>query len=311
MSAAARRSLRRLGTPRGAASALVAAGLLGIAVVNWTPPPTTPVPDPPARDLAAWSMPLDGVVGVSMEAVDEAEDIRLRPCLAAEGLTVTPPSRDPAALLAADAWGDGRDVAPPLDDARAAASGHAPVVDPAEAAHRAWALENNGDAALGRALETCLPGVRTGAWAHASTNQGVQQRARDLRVVARRHALADPRVATAAAAWRACLAGPAAASEAYANRPLPADPMTLLEPAGALGAGPAGTAGSAVPDAALAASDVACQRDSGYRQALYDAQWDAESLVSEDDAALFSSVRGRQVGETAAAVREVLLGDDR
>ncbi|WP_158586986.1 hypothetical protein, partial [Clavibacter lycopersici] len=182
-------------------------------------------------------------------------------------------------------------------------SGHAPVVDPAEAAHRSWALGRNDDATLGRALESCLPEVRSGSWAHASTNQGVQARARELRMTARRDALADPAVSTAAAAWRACLTGTASESDAYANRPLPADPMTLLDPVAGV------RSGVADPDPDLAAADVACQRESGYREALYGAQWEAESLVTEDDAALFASARGRQVAETATSVREVLLGD--
>ncbi|WP_317229655.1 hypothetical protein [Clavibacter sp. MX14-G9D] len=76
--------------------------------------------------------------------------------------------------------------------------------------------------------------------------------------------------------------------------------MTLLEPE---------HADAPSEDVVLARADVSCQASTGYRAALYDAQWREESLVTEADAALFSSGRARQVVATTAAVREVLLGD--
>ncbi|WP_043671082.1 hypothetical protein [Clavibacter michiganensis] len=297
--ASAGRLIRRIRTPRGVVATLVAAGLIGVAVVNAPAPRTEPVADPPAQDAAAWTMPLDAAVGVSMDASDVAEAIRLRPCLTAQGVADEAPALDPAVLLAPESHADGRLIAPPLDDGRAAAYGHGPVVDPARAALREWRMARNDDAVRGRALDACLPGVRAGVWANPGANQDIQMRALQLRADARERALGDPAVVAAADAWRGCLAESSADELRDRGRALPADPMTLLEP---------GDEAPAV-DVALARADAACQASSGYRAALYDAQWREESLVTEADAAMLSSARARQVVATTAAVREVLLGD--
>ncbi|WP_182623396.1 hypothetical protein, partial [Clavibacter phaseoli] len=266
--------------------------------VNAPVPRTEPVADLPARDAAAWTMPLDAAAGVSMDAVGVAEDIRLRPCLAEQGIADEAPALDPVVLLAPESHADGRLIAPPLDAARAAAYGHDPMVDPARAALREWRMAHNDGTARGRALDVCLPGVRSGVWANASTNQGIQMRALELRADARERAVLDPAVVTAAGAWRDCLVDSSADALRDRGRALPADPMALLEP------------GDDAPaaDTGLARADASCQASSGYRAALYDAQWREESLVTEADAAMLSSARARQVVATTAAVREVLLG---
>jgi hypothetical protein len=303
----AARLVRRIRTPRGVVAVVVAAGLVGVAVVNAPVPRTEPVADLPARDAAAWTMPLDAAAGVSMDAVDVAEGIRLRPCLAEQGIADQAPALDPVVLLAPESHADGRLIAPPLDAARAAAYGHDPMVDPARAALREWRMAHDGDLALGRALDVCLPGVRAGVWAHASTNQGIQMRALELRADARQRAVRDPAVVTAAGAWRDCLVDSSADTLRDRGRPLPADPMALLEPTD--GDQPADGDGPRSDDVALARADAACQASSGYRAALYEAQWREESLVTEADAALLSSERARQVVATTAAVQETLLAD--
>lgn len=305
--ASAARLARRIRTPRGVVAVVVAAGLVGVAVVNAPVPRTEPVADLPARDAAAWTMPLDAAAGVSMDAVGVAEDIRLRPCLAEQGISDEAPALDPAVLVAPESRADGRLIAPPLDAARAAASGHGPVVDPARAAHREWRMAHNDDLALGRALDVCLPGVRDGVWAHAGTNQGIQMRALELRADARERAVRDPAVVAAAGAWRDCLVDSSADALRDRGRPLPADPMALLEPGD--GDQPTDGDGPRSDDVELARADAACQASSGYRAALYEAQWREESLVTEADAALLSSERARQVAATTAAVQETLLAD--
>ncbi|MFT2753728.1 hypothetical protein [Clavibacter sp. Sh2088] len=298
--ASAARLVRRIRTPRGVVAVVVAAGLVGVAVVNAPVPRTEPVADLPARDAAAWTMPLDAAAGVSMDAIGVAEDIRLRPCLAEQGIADEAPALDPAVLLAPESHADGRLIAPPLDAARAAAHGHGPVVDLARAAHRQWRMAHNADPALGTALDACLPGVRAGVWAHAGTNQDIQMRALELRADARERALRDPAVVAAADAWGSCLVDSSEDELRHRGRPLPADPMTLLEPTD--GDGPSA-------DIALARADAACQASSGYRAALYEAQWREESLVTEADAVLLSSAGAREVVATTAAVRETLLAD--
>lgn len=293
---------RTVALARRATALAVTAGLVGVAVANWSAPPSTPVPDQPERDVAAWSMPLDAAVGVTPDAEAWAEDLRLRPCLAEQGWTATAPDRDPTILLAADSWDDDWVVVPPLDAERAERFGHGPVTDASEVAWTAWARQHNADTELGRALDTCLPEVRGTSWGTPFDGQEVQSRARDLRVVARRHALADRDVVAAAARWRACLtqAGPGVGAD------LPDDPMSLLLPGD-------DEAPVAVTDAGrrFAEADVDCQASSGYRSALYDAQWREESLVSGDDAALFSSPRAARVEHVADAVRSLLLDEDR
>jgi hypothetical protein len=295
-------SNRAAAIARRAVALAVAAGLVGVAVANWSAPPSTPVPNQPERNVAAWNMPLDTAVGVTPDAEAWAEDLRLRPCLAEQGWTATAPDRDPRILLAADSWHDDSVVVPPLDAERAERFGHGPVTDTSEVAWTAWARQYNADAGLSRALDTCLPEVRGTSWGTPFDGQEVQSRARDLRVVARRDALADRDVVAAAARWRACLTqtGPGVGVD------LPDDPMSLLLPTD-------DQIPVAVTDAErqFAQADVDCQLSSGYRAALYDAQWREESLVSSEDAVLFSSPKADQLAETADAVRGLLLDANR
>lgn len=291
-------SPRAVTVARRAVALAVAAGLVGVAVANWSAPPSTPVPGQPERDVAAWSMPLDAAVGVAPDAESWAEDLRLRPCLAEQGWTATAPDRDPTILLAADTWRDDSVVVPPLDAERAERFGHGPVTDASEVAWSTWARQHNADVELGRALDSCLPEVRGTSWGTPFDGQDVQSRARELRLVARRDALADDDVVAAAVRWRACLveAAPASSSD------LPDDPMELLAPAVDSVPVPVTDAGRQ-----FASADVGCQASSGYRAALYDAQWREEAVVTSDDAALFSSPRADRVAHTADAVRSLLL----
>jgi hypothetical protein len=61
-------STRTAAVARQVVALAVAAGLVGVAVANWSAPPSTPVPDQPERDVAAWSVPLDTAVGVTPDA---------------------------------------------------------------------------------------------------------------------------------------------------------------------------------------------------------------------------------------------------
>lgn len=289
--------------PKRITAGLVAAGLVGVVASTWSGPASVAVPDQPSRDVAAWTMPLDAAVGVPFDAVSAAEDVRLAPCLAEQGWDEPAPARDAALLLLPDMWADDLVVVPPLDAARAERWGHGPVVDPQASAWRTWARAHNADVRLGQMLDVCLPGARSGEWAAAFEGQEVQSRARELRRTARQRAEAAPDVVDAAERWRACLVD--AVGEDGTGEGVPLSPERLL-----VADVSDGDVTAPVTDQsrATALEDADCQVSSGYREALYDAQWSEESFVTRDDAELLGSDRARAVARTAVLVRGVLLG---
>lgn len=126
-------------------------------------------------------------------------------------------------------------------------------------------------------------------------------------------ALADPMVTAAAKKWATCMA-PQGISD------LPASPLDMPTPSLTerfqLGRGdlPGGGVdlGTASPSAAevnLAVADEKCREDSGYRQALYDAEWKRQEAAIRENAPALADA-GRKLDAFNARVRQIVGEND-
>lgn len=289
---------------------LVVAGL-ATAVVHGLPEPADVAVAPTTeRDPGAWTMPLDAYVTPASSKVSYAETLTADPCLRDLGVDDPPPWATAAGLQAQD---DARDTAAranpepalattrPLTAALADVRGyHGPSTAGANAgAMKAWAFDPDRDAefqALSQhEVERCWHQARKSL---GSNQSGATGRASDLAqrltYLAAVEARSDDAVVTAAAGWRTCMA-PSRLTD------LPDGPEGMPTPSmHVVGSGGIDTdvftpvVGK--QEIAIAQRDVACQRSSGYRSALYDAEWDRLLHVTATDAAV---LRAGSTGQPA------------
>lgn len=281
---------------------LVVAGL-GAAVLHQLPEPADQTIRPTAeRDPDTWSMPLDGYAQPGSSEETYAVNLLVQPCLVDQGIDFpmpwatldglraqsvvdeTPERGNPSPALA---WSR------PLSADDAARRGyHAPSTDGANASGiRAWGQDPERNAAYtaadGAEVDRCYRAARRTLGTGNGAAQSASQTAKRLTYLAAEDARRTPEVRAAATRWRQCLA-PAATQE------LPDDPhgmpTTAMRQAFELEARTV----ASDDEIALAEHDVACQTSSGYRAALYDAQWDRLLHVTATDAAVLWSADGDQ-----------------
>lgn len=285
--------------------ALVVLGL-GAGVVHGLPEPADVAVTPSVeRDPAAWTMPLDGWVQPGWGKQDYAEDLVIQPCLRRAGIDFPVPWATIAGLEAAsdaDDTPERGNTAParswtlPLDADRARSRGyHRPSTAGAnEVGMRTWGEDPERNAAFDRAsrraVDRCFhQGYRTlGTDDEDGADQSASTTAKELTYLAAIAAREDDPVVAAAARWRTCMR-PAAVSD------LPAAPSGMPSPSMRDDFGTELTA-STVQDAevAVAERDVACQDSSGYRRALYDAEWARLLHVTASDAAVLGATEPDQ-----------------
>ncbi|MGN8050974.1 hypothetical protein ACTJKO_14940 [Curtobacterium sp. 22159] len=281
---------------------LVVAGLTG-AVLHSLPEPADHAVRPTVgRDLDAWTMPLDGYVQPSGSKQDYASALVEQPCLRRIGIDFPPPWATVAGL---DAEGDADDGpgrgnpspalawSRPLSADAASARGYHPAST--EGANRsgwqAWGEDPERNAAFARARQQDVARCAHDAYRTLGTDdgdQGASALAEHLTWVAADTARRDPGVVAAAGRWRSCLASDAPGA-------LPEDPhgMPTVAMREAFGIG-APTMPVSADERTLAERDVACQTSSGYRRALYDAQWSELLRVTATDAAVLARADGDQ-----------------
>lgn len=283
---------------------LVVAGL-GAAVLHQLPEPADQTIRPTAeRDLDTWSMPLDGYVQPGWSETDFAEALLDQPCLRDLGVDFPVPWATVDGLRAAsiaDETPERGNTSPalawsrPLSAEAAADRGyHAPSTAGAnEDGWRAWAQDPEHAAAFDDvdqdALHRCFDDARRelGTADRDGADQSASITAKRLTYLAAEDARRTPEVRAAAMRWRQCLA-------LTATQELPDDPhgmpTTAMRQAFALEARTV----ASDDEIALAEHDVACQTSSGYRAALYDAQWNRLLHVTATDAAVLGSADGDQ-----------------
>lgn len=273
--------------------AVIVAGGATVAVSNLPEPADHVVAHLPAKDAATWAMPLDRYVIVSFGKRDYAEDLLVAKCLSGRGIDWPVPWQD------VDQYrGDAQSQTPrPLSGAAASERGyHGQAEDEFSTYlwHRfvaASALPKSQQATE----DACLAQVRATRLSTAAVsgrNQVASTRAVELAGLAYTRALRDPRVTDAAARWRSCLAPAAAEARVGA---LPADPsgMPSIGVRQLFGTDVAsGRVTSA--EKRLATADAACQTSSGYRRALYTAEYRLQSRVTADDARILAAATADQ-----------------
>jgi hypothetical protein len=237
-------------------------------------------------------MPLDRFIPASVVVRDYAENLSIVPCMARAGFEWPIPKRDIDA--AANRIGDVT-VLKPLTEDIAAARGYHPAStdDPGREATMELNATPISDRE-GAALTACTTEVRKTLRLPSLAEQGAGQDAVVLSNAAFHAAQHDASVKDAAHKWKNCM------TVAGVRDLLPESPAEM--PSAAI-ADRLGTILSTVrpEEEKLALTDVRCQTSSGYRQALYDAEWARQSVVPAHDAELFA-----QVGDAIKSSRATL-----
>lgn len=300
-------------TSRAAKTGTLALVVIGLAasVVHGLPEPADVAVTPTTeRDPAAWTMPLDGYVQPGGRKDSYALDLVIQPCLRDAGIDfpvpwATIPGLD--AVSVQDETPERGNTSPalawstPLDAETARTRGyHGPSTAGANAdGMRSWGADPERNAAFSDASEQettrCFrQGYRTLGTDDA--NGAVQSAsivAKRLTSLAAAAAREDATVVAAAAGWHACMA-PTGVTD------LPSDPngMPSLSIRREYGTEIASTPVGA-GEVVIAKRDVACQQSSGYRAALYDAEWDRLLHVTESDARELRRTTGDQAAVDA------------
>jgi hypothetical protein len=286
--------------------ALVVIGL-GAGVVHGLPEPADVALTPSvAQDQAAWTMPLDGWAQPGSRKQTYAENLVIQPCLRRAGIDFPVPWATSAGLRAlsdADETPERGNPSPalsstrPLDADLARTRGyHGPSTAGAnEDGMRTWGQDPERNAAFDRASQTAVErcfneGYRTlGLADEDGTEQSASMTAKRLTDVAAKAAQQDAAVLAAAIEWRTCMAPSRVADLPASPADMPSDSVRRQF----------GTDLDSTPvqdaEVAVAERDVACQESSGYRQALYDAEWDRLLHVTKTDAAVLRAVEPEQL----------------
>lgn len=285
---------------------LVVLGLVA-GVVHGLPEPADVAVRPSVeRDQAAWTMPLDGWAQPAGGKQDYAENLVVQSCLRHAGIDFPVPWATSAGLEAAsdaDETPERGNPSPalswtrPLDADLARTRGyHGPSTAGAnEDGIREWGQDPERNAAFADASQTAVSrcfqeGYRTlGLDDEDGTAQTASMTAKRLTYVAATAARQDDAVVAAAARWRSCMAPSGV-------RDLPASPAEMPSESVRRQFG-TDIGSTPVQDAevAVAERDVACQASSGYRRALYDAEWHRLLHVTATDAAALGAAEPQQL----------------
>lgn len=286
-------------TTRAAKTGTLALVLIGLAagVVQNLPEPADVAISPTVeRDPGSWTMPLDGYVQPGGDKDTYASNLVVQPCLQDLGIDFVPPWATVAGL---DALSDERDTpargntAPalawsrPLDAETARTRGYHEASTAGANADgiRTWGEDPDRNAAFADAPQRKVARCFHAAYRTLGTAdpdgsvQSASLVAKRLTYLAARAAREDAPVVDAARRWRTCMAPADVVDLPQAPSDMPSQSIQMDH----------GTNISSTPvqdaEVAIARRDVACQESSGYREALYDAEWGRLLHVTASDAA--------------------------
>ncbi|UBQ03294.1 hypothetical protein [Curtobacterium sp. TXMA1] len=302
---------------KSGAFVLVLAGLGG-AVLHSLPEPADHAVRPTVeRDTDTWSMPLDGYVQPPADETSYAEELVAGPCLERLGIDGTPPWATVSGLQAVSEADDPAvrgNTAPalattkPLLPALVERRGYhaSSTIGANVAARRSWAGSPDRAAAIaaapGKAVDACWRRAREALGTDGRRVEQATEVAERLTFLAAVDARRDPSVTATTGAWHRCM-GTAGLVD------LPAAPSDLPSQSMLMDHGLSFREGEVTKaEIALAEQDLSCQETSGYRAALYDAQWSRLLHVTATDAAALAAARPDQlaVAERVATTIEQL-----
>jgi hypothetical protein len=276
--------------------ALVVVGLAAGVVHALPEPADVEVRPTVQRDVDSWAMPLDGYVQPGGAKQDYATNLVVQPCLRRLGidspvpwatvsglegrddLTETPARGNPSPALS---W------TVPLDADTASARGyHGPSDVGANLdGMRAWGQDPERNAAFADAPQAAVTRCfhetyrSLGLDDEDGADQEASLVAKRLTYLAAMAAREDEAVVTAARRWHRCMATADVDDLPAAPSGMPSQSIRAAY----------GTEIRSTPvqdgEVAVAARDAACQGTSGYREALYDAEWQRLLHVTATDAA--------------------------
>lgn len=232
------------------------------------------------QNRATWSMPLDEFYVYSPDLGSYAEQLLIGRCLAGEGFAWPVPWRDTDFPLPANFNEAGYRL---FDVAIASQWGYhqAPVLNQEEFVQwgefEAHAQSLASDPAFLDAFAACDEKARL-----EDTSRDVDgfNYISDLAVQASQVAQERQEVQAAVAAWRECLTS-------KVDFVVPTDPWTEMPPlavAERFGiVGPNQTTAASTEEIAAAVADAECRESSGASAALYEAQWDAQSALVDEN----------------------------
>lgn len=277
-----------------AALVVVVAGTAAIAVSNLPEPADQTLPHLPAKDVSSWSMPLDRYLVVNDVTEQYAELLLQSKCAAAQGVRMDVPWQD-VATIGVHGFGDtddaglGQDsVARPLtvDAAEAVGYHRVPTDTLSNGLWAAFIARPPLPAAQQRIADACQTRVRETELSITPLS-GRAQQASALAVTlanrAMRDARRDPAVVARQKAWRTCMA-PARV------RDLPVSPALMPSPSVANGF----EVGLPTPQVSagekrVAVQDATCMTSTGYRAALYAADYRQQQRVTKSDLAVLEA----------------------
>jgi hypothetical protein len=260
------------------------------------------------QDSTTWAMPLDAFVAPASSKRTYVENLVAQPCLRKAGIDDPAPWATAAGLQADD---DAADTAAranpspalattrPLTAALAETRGyHGPSTAGAnQEGMRKWGYDPDHQAAF-----AALPDdVAAHCWNAArktlgttlrGTEQAASELAQRLTYLAALDARQDDRVRTAAAGWRTCMAPSGVPDLPEGPEGMPTPSMHVSARDGDRVVLFSDDPGKA--EVAVAERDVACQGSSGYRDALYAAEWGRLLHVTATDAAVLRKGSTRQ-----------------
>jgi hypothetical protein len=251
--------------------------------------------DLPAKNIDQWVMPLDAYAVGSATLFDYAENILVQPCMEEAGFAFDSPWVDLDADPPVTSTAAGRRI---FDTEIAAQWGYhdAPSNQPNAAELAAANTEPLSDAAQAQFL-SCLDSARE----QVPLPSAQDQLAASLASAAWDATLADSSVLEAAERWRACMA-PVGVSD------LPDLPFDM--PSASLSAefgldGDGVTTSPGARELEVAAADASCRESSGFRQTVYDLEWEKEASALQENADTLTRAQEHNDARRAAALKVV------
>lgn len=244
----------------------------------------------PEKNMTTWVMPLDQYIPADTHAADYAENLLVSPCMTKAGFSWNVPWQDMKASSTTSLNTVGRSV---FSEGLARQWGYhlAPSADSSLAA---WKQFTQAHVDLSTAEESALTSCLKSARKDLPRLPGSAQIASGLGETAFQAALEEKTVKTAAAKWRSCML-PQGVSD------LPDTPSKMPSNSVALEFGLNGDVSAAAPavsdaERKLAIADAQCRDSSGYRTAVYDAEWSQQVKLLKDNA--------DELGRVKAAIKK-------